>query len=134
MGSPRLWRTSNSSKQPQIEISRGLYSYTLHNIHLEMKCLRILYLCHSGIRELPSSIKYLTGLHDLGIFKMTSINYNFLASYLFPLPDWDRYSIIWMTFPNTGFLCWISWISGAIKIYLNNIFWGNPSTSPYWNL
>ena len=73
---PRIvQKTSKPSKQPQIEISCGLYSYTLHNIHLEMKCLRILYLRHSGIWELPSSIKYLTGLHDLDLHDCQNLRY-----------------------------------------------------------
>ena len=45
------------------------------NIHPEMKCLRTLYLRHSGIRELPSSIKYLTGLHSLDLHDCQNLRY-----------------------------------------------------------
>lgn len=45
------------------------------NIHPEMKCLRTLYLHHSGIRELPSSIKYLTGLHSLDLHDCQNLRY-----------------------------------------------------------
>ncbi|XP_030928736.1 TMV resistance protein N-like isoform X2 [Quercus lobata] len=45
------------------------------NIHLEMKCLRSLNLGGSGIRELPSSIEYLTGLQLLDLRCCKNLRY-----------------------------------------------------------
>ena len=45
------------------------------NIHPEMKCLRTLNLRGSGIRELPSSIKYLTGLRSLDLDDCKNLRY-----------------------------------------------------------
>ena len=40
----------------------------LPNFHPEMECLKTLYLCGSGIREVPSSIEHLTKLEELIFF------------------------------------------------------------------
>ena len=45
------------------------------NIHPEMKCLKSLNLEGSGIRELPSSIKYLTGLELLDLGSCENLRY-----------------------------------------------------------
>ena len=45
------------------------------NIHPEMKCLKDLNLCGSGIRELPSSIKCLTALRFLDVKDCKNLRY-----------------------------------------------------------
>ena len=45
------------------------------NIHPEMKCLESLILSWSGIRELPSSVKYLTGLELLDLRHCKNLGY-----------------------------------------------------------
>ena len=61
---------------------------------------------------------------------MTSINHDFLLYYIFQLPSWERHTIIWMAFPDVGFLSWVP----RIELNLNheNRCGFCKLGSPYW--
>ena len=69
-----LWGCSQLQILPNMLMLKSLGYFDLNNcsrlekfsdIHPEMKCLKKLFLGHSGIRELPSSLMYLTELDTL---------------------------------------------------------------------
>ncbi|XP_065638053.1 disease resistance protein RUN1-like isoform X2 [Quercus suber] len=59
----------------KFDLTNCLRLETFPNIHPEMKCLKSLNLSGSGIRELPSSIKYLTGLRFLFLHDCKNLRY-----------------------------------------------------------
>ena len=72
----------------------------LPNFHPEMKCLEILSLCDSGIRELPSSIEHLTNLYELSFLNCKNLRK--LPNSIYKLPQLRE---LWASTPKLRLTC-----------------------------
>ena len=92
------------------------------NIHPEMKCLESLKLSGTGIRELPSSIKYLTGLKRLDLRCCKNLRY--LPDDIYKLQLIDNLSI-----PTAKLRQTYDYLDGSSRGGFLNLkslsFWGN---------
>ncbi|KAF3969705.1 hypothetical protein CMV_006520 [Castanea mollissima] len=146
----KVWNLHGCSQLqilPSTLILKSLGYFNLNNcsrlekfpdIHPEMKCLKKLYLNSSGIRELPSSLLYLTGLDTLGLIfcgKLTNFLVRANKSQMQKEVDSAKLRLACTSFHNfsgpTGFLSMTQLNLGAcvgIKVGLDS--WMQPDYFP----